>query len=190
MKAYKHDIAWVKQLCARIEWSRADGVSKPLLSRPDLNSAPDSREREPMYAVGKESMMIKGYITRELYDTSLVALFTGHFLWALVLVKMNWTEKMPQETRKVHWNHQHTWSILILLHYIQQNGAILGWKQQICDASLRESQLAQDQLFRNQEACSIFLEPGRMVARGKTKDEAHYPQDLRFGWSSDAFGRI
>eukprot|EP00434_Breviolum_minutum_P040918 symbB.v1.2.036381.t1/scaffold5123.1/size30641/2 len=41
-----------------------------------------------------------------------------------------------------------------------------------------ESQLAQDQLFRNQEACSIFLEPGRMVARGKTKDEAHYPQDL------------
>ena len=74
----------MKQLCARIEWSRADGVSKPLLSRPDLNSAPDSREREPMYAVGKESMMIKGYITRELYDTSLVALFTGHFLWALV----------------------------------------------------------------------------------------------------------
>ena len=29
-------------------------------------------------------MMIKGYIARELYDTSPVALFTAHLLWTLV----------------------------------------------------------------------------------------------------------
>ena len=196
-----HDIAWVKQIRARIEWSRADGVSKPLLRRPDLNSAPDSREREAMYAVGKGSMMIKGYIARELYDTSLVALFTGHLLWTLVPSEdeldrkdatRNAKSSLKPKTYLIRLDpvtlHSTKWSGRSV--HLQTPFPILGWKQQIFDANLRESQLAQDQLFRNQEACSIFLEPGRMVARGKTKDEAHYPQDLCFGWSSDAFGRI
>ena len=48
-------------------------------------------------------------------------------------------------------------------------------------ACLRESQLAQDQLFRGKESHSPLLEPGKQVSRGKSREAALYPQDLWLG---------